>query len=144
MHNALFNFVLIFSFWGEFVYYIDEEGSMLVQLNDCTCLGYTQTFECTVFGGGFTIWHSTAFSNCQRNEIQLRHSVYTTSQATGQCNRGEIVAKSVGVSENCYISRLNVSIGLEIINETIECVHSDTQHLTTSIGQRILNLMHPR
>lgn len=70
--------------------------------------------------------------------------MYTTSQATGQCNGGEIVAKSVGVSENCYISRLNVSIGLEIINETIECVHSDTQHLTTSIGQRILNLMHPR
>ena len=113
---------------------------MLVQLNDCTCLGYTQIFECTVFGGGFTIWHGTAFSNCQQNEIQLRHSIYTTSQATGQCNGREIVAESVGVSENCYISRLNVSIGPEIVNETIECAHSDTKHVTTSIGQRTLNL----
>jgi hypothetical protein len=127
-------FMLVSSF------FIDEEGSMLVQLDDCTCLGYNQTFECTVFGGGFTIWHGSAFSNCQRNEIQLRHSVYATSQATGQCNGGEIVARSVEVSENCYISQLNVIVGREIINETIECAHSGTQHKTTSIGQRTLNL----
>ena len=113
---------------------------MLVQLDDCTCLGYTQTFKCTVFGGGFTIWRGSAFSDCQRNEIQLRHSAYSSSQATGQCNGGEIVAKSVGVIERCYTSQLNVTIGQEIINETIECVHSDTQHISTSIGQRTLNL----
>ena len=89
------------------------------------------------FGGGFTIWHGTAFSDCQRNEIQLRHSVYTTSQAIGQCNGGGIVAESVGVSENCYISQLNVSVGPEIVNETIECAHSNTNHVTTSIGQSI-------
>ena len=34
----------------------DVNGSTLVQLNDCTCLGDTQTFECTVFGGAVTIW----------------------------------------------------------------------------------------
>ena len=132
--------LILYHFGGNLYNYIDEEGSMLVQLDDCTCLGYTQTFECTVFGGGFTIWRGTAFSDCQRNEIQLRHSVYTTSQAIGQCNGGDIVAESVGVSENCYISRLNVSVGEEIINEAIECAHSDTKHVTTSIGQRILNL----
>ena len=37
----------------------DINGSRLVQLNDCTCVGYTQTFRCTVFGGGFTLWNST-------------------------------------------------------------------------------------
>ena len=99
-------------------------------------------FECTVFGGGFTIWRGTAFSGCQRDEIQLRHSAYNiiNSQATGECNGGKIVANSVGVSEDCYTSRLNVSIGQEIINGTIECVHSDTQDTTTLIGQRTLSL----
>ena len=119
---------------------IDEGGSMLVQLEDCTCLGYTQMFKCTVFGGGFTFWRGSAFSNCQRNEIQLRHSEYTNPQATGECNGGEIAAKSVGVSENCFTSQLNVSIGEETINKTVECVHTDTQDITTSIGQRTLNL----
>ena len=91
--------------------FVDEEESTLVQLDDCTCLGYTQMFECTVFGGGFTIWNGTAFSGCQRDEIQLRHSMYINSQATGQCNGGKIVAKSVDVSEDCYTSHLIVSIG---------------------------------
>ena len=146
MHNCLFNLYnahkVFFFLWA--LICIDEERSMLAQLDDCTCLGYTQMFECTVFGGGFTIWRGSAFSNCQRNEIQLRHSEYNIINpqlaATGVCNDGEIVAKSVGVSENCFTSRLNVSIGREIVNKTVECVHSNTQGIATQIGQKTLNL----
>ena len=115
---------------------------MLIQLNDCTCLGYTQTFECTVFGGGLTIWKSSAFSGCEQfeNEIRLRHSQFTNSQsqATGQCNDGTVVATSMGVSENCYTSQLNVTVRQEIVNETIECIR-DMQG-TTIVGQRTLSL----
>ena len=39
----------------------DVNDSGLVQLDDCTCLGYTQTFECSVFGGRVTIWSSMFF-----------------------------------------------------------------------------------
>ena len=61
---------------------------MLVKLNDCTCLGDTQTFECTVFGGGLTIWSGT-FIDCSGNEIRLRHSQYR-SQITGECNQEQL------------------------------------------------------
>ena len=115
---------------------------MLTQLDDCTCLGYTQIFECTVFGAGFTIWQGTALSGCQQNdEIRLRHSQYSNSQGTlVQCNGGKIAARSVRVSEDCYISQLSLAVGEEINNETIECIHSDLQDVSTTVGQTILNL----
>ena len=90
----------------------DFNGSGLVQLNDCTCLRHTQVFECTVFEGLSTIWRSFAFANCQRNEIQLRHSQYcdcNSNQPTGDCNNGAVVAKGIGVSDNQYTSQLNVT-----------------------------------
>ena len=112
---------------------------MLVQLDDCTCLGYTQTFQCKVFGGGLTIWKGSAFSDCEQfeDEIRLRHSQYT-SQATGQCNDGTIVATSTDVSGNCYTSQLSVTVRQEIINETIECIRA--MQNTTRVGQRVLSL----
>jgi hypothetical protein len=48
-------------------------GSGLVQLNDCTCLGYTQTFECNVCGVGSTVWNGTFF-DCE-NELELYDTV---------------------------------------------------------------------
>ena len=120
--------------------FVDMETSTLIQLNDCTCLGYIQIFECTVFGGGFTIWRGTALSNCQQNEIRLRHSQYMESQVTRECNAGAIVAKSMGTSGNCYTSQLTVAVGEKMINKTVECVHSDSQGANTIIGQNTLSL----
>ena len=122
-----------------FIVCVDEESSRLVQLNDCTCLEYNQTFECTIFGGGLTIWQGTALSGCQQFEIRLRHSQYN-SQPTGECIGG-IVARGVGVSENCYTSQLSLAVGEEMVNETIECIYSDVQGASTIIvGRRRLNL----
>ena len=100
----------------------DVNDSGLVQLNDCTCLGYTQTFECTVFGAGYTIWNSTLF-DCSNQEIRLRHSRYSSvdSPANGECNQGSVMAKSIGIHHQCYISHLTVTIEEEMINSTIEC-----------------------
>ena len=109
---------------------------MLVQLNDCTCLGYTQTFECTVFGGGVTIW-SGSFFDCPRNEILLRHSQYG-SQVIGECNQGTVTAKSVGliIDNFCYTSQLIVTVEEETINGTIKCFHKD--NIETLVGQRLM------
>ena len=121
--------------------HVDEESSMLAQLDDCTCLGYNQTFECTVFGSGFTIWQGTALSGCQRNEIQLCYCEYIDSRATGQCNGGKIVAKSVGrTSGNCFTSQLRTAVVEEIINETIECIHLQGVSTTVTVGQSTLSL----
>ena len=66
-------------------------------------MGYTQIFQCTVFGGGVTIWNSTSF-DChdqgQINAIRLRHSDfgdYVDSPAFGNCNCGAVIAQSVEV-----------------------------------------------
>jgi hypothetical protein len=108
-------------------------GSGLVQLNDCTCLGYTQTFECTVFGAGVTIWNGIFF-DCE-NGIELRHSRYNNimddmdpenvGPPRGECNQGAILAKSIGAFEECYTSQLIVTVGEETINGTIECIHDN-------------------
>ena len=64
--------------------YVDEDNNMLVRLNDCNCDGYNQTYECTIFGAGITIWQGTVLSGCQQfiNDIRLRHSAFMNSQAT--------------------------------------------------------------
>ena len=119
-----------------------ENSSRLVQLNDCTCLGFTQTFECTVFGGGVTIWNSSAF-DCIRNSIQLRHSKFIGSQATGECNDGAVVASSVESSDNCYTSLLNITITPEMLNESlIVCAHRNNikSSATMVVGQILLEI----
>ena len=100
-----------------------ETHSRIFQLSDCTCVGYVQTFECVVFGVGITIWQGIGFDfPCV---IQLRHSQYNNSRAIGDCNDGAIIASSVGVLGDRYISQLNVTITQEMTNETIECMHED-------------------
>ena len=111
----------------------------LVQLDDCTCLGDTQTYECSILGGGLTIWNSSAF-DCLHNEIKLRHSRFMNSQATGKCNNGTIRASSTGVSEGYHISQLNITIVQEIINETVECVHRNINSEVTTVGHKILEI----
>ena len=67
----------------------------------------------------------------------MRHSEYNKAQAIGECNGGTITAMSIGVSENCYTSRLIVTIGEEMINKSIECIHDDFENITI-IGQKSL------
>ena len=108
-------------------------GSELVQLNDCTCLGYTQIFECTVCGSGSTIWNGTFF-DCE-NGIELRHSRYTNiidgtdpdscTSLCVECNQGAVLAKRIGRFGDCYTSQLIVTVGEEMINGTIECIYDN-------------------
>jgi hypothetical protein len=119
----------------------DISGGGLVQLNDCTCLGYTQTFECNVCGLGSTIWSGTFF-DCE-DGIELRHSRYNGMDPGNrgppreECNQGEILAKSIGVFDECYTSHLIVTIGEEMINGTIECIHDNFKERTI-INQKSL------
>ena len=73
-----------------------------------------------------TFWRGTAF-NCpgSANRISLGHSLFNTSGgATGTCNGGAITAESVGVVDNCYTSRLMVTVSPALNGTTVECTLS--------------------
>ena len=51
----------------------DEAKNGLVLLSECTCIGYTITFECTVlsgFGGATVVWKGSAF-DCTRSDNEV-------------------------------------------------------------------------
>ena len=108
--------------------------------DNCTCLNYTKTFECEIIGSpiGATVWRGTAFDCEVDTVINLLHNQFTTpTGAFGSCNNGAIVAQSLRVENNRYVSELNVAITSDVIGESIECVHDDGG-VTTVIGQSLI------
>ena len=55
--------------------------------SECICPGFGVTYECTVKGteNGFTVWRGSALV-CVGNEITLRHRLFTSGGALGECN----------------------------------------------------------
>ena len=75
---------------------------------------------------GSSVWRGTAF-NCpgSSNVISLGHSLFNTSGGTsGTCSSGAIAAESVGVVDNCYTSRLMVTVSSSLNETTVECTLS--------------------
>ena len=54
-----------------------------------------------------------------------------------QCNQGAVLAKSIGRFGDCYTSQLIVTVGEEMINGTIECIHNNFMEITT-VSQKSL------
>ena len=94
----------------------------------CICPGDTLSYECTVTGGGGTVWAGSAF-NCYQygNEIVLFNSHFDTG-TYGMCNNGAIVGRSLSVDGNNYTSQLNVTITPDTAGKTIKCVHDRGAH----------------
>ena len=114
---------------------------LLKSQSECTCLGDTLTFECTVEGEayGITVWHGSAFSKClPGQEISLLHSQFTGSRtARRDCNNGLIVAQSITVKNGFYVSQLNITVTSDVIGKKVLCAY-DTNSNFTTIGS--LNL----
>ena len=104
--------------------------------NDCVCSGQTLMFECNVTGVGSTIWRGSAF-NCPLREIVLRHNQFVDSKGT--CSDGAIVAQGASVNDNCYTSRLNVTLSSSLNGESIVCAHHSSTG-TTVIGTFLVNV----
>ena len=104
----------------------------------CLCPGYTVTYQCSVVGGGTTVWQGTAFQCSGLNSfILLRHSKFNASEkAYGECNNGAIVARAIGVLDNYYTSQLNVTLSPEMNNRTVECVYDNGTE--TIVGSAVL------
>ena len=105
------------------------------------CPGEVVNYTCTVVDTsgnppiGSSLWRGTAF-NCpgSANRISLSHSLFNTSGVSGTCNNGAITAESVGVVDNCYTSRLMLTVSVGLNETTVECTLSGV----IAVGSRTL------
>ena len=74
---------------------------------------------------GSSVWRGSAF-DCPgvSNVILLGHSLFSTSGVSGTCTNGAITAESVNVVDNCYTSRLMVTVSSGLNGTTVECTLS--------------------
>ncbi len=112
-------------------YYITEgsrTSSNLVQIKGQygICPGDIAAYRCTVCGAGATLWSGSIFE-CTSGEILLRHAEFLNNRSAssigGQCNKGAVVAQSIGVDvdtnsshsvRECYSSHLNISMNMSM------------------------------
>ena len=103
--------------------------------------GEVVNYTCTVVDTsnppiGSTFWRGTAF-DCpgSANGIPLSHSSFNTSGgASGTCTNGAITAETVRVVDNCYTSRLMVTVSSALNGTTVECTLSGV----IAVGSRTL------
>ena len=98
-----------------------QRDSFKILANDCSCPNFTLSYECTVVGvpGGDITWKGTAF-NCPNKRITLLHRTMFPNESSDSqnqtvvqsCNIGAIKVWSVGVKNNIYTSRLNVTLNV--------------------------------
>lgn len=103
------------------------------------CPGDVLMYNCTINGGGSTIWSGSAFDcETRMDEIILRHSQFV-SGSSGNCNDGAVTAQSLGVVDStCFTSQLSVTVDLEMNNKTVLCAHSS--EIITTIGVGIISV----
>ena len=92
-----------------------------------SCPGDVLTIECTITGGGATVWLGTAIQcgYSSTNEFFLLHSRFNGSRHSTECNNGAIAAQGLGVVNGSYISQLNVTVSPELNNTAVECRHDN-------------------
>ena len=106
---------------------------------NCACPGEVLTFICNINGRGSTLWTGTAFS-CNMNEILLRHSQFSQPEGISMsCNNGAITGRSIGVTDGCYSSELDVTVSPNLNGRTILCNHDGTTQ--RNIGAATLNVV---
>ena len=76
---------------------------------------------------GSTFWRGTAFNCPPSDTISLSHSLFNTTGTSVSCAGGTITAESVGVVDNCFTSRLMVTVSPEVNETTVECTLSNAR-----------------
>ena len=96
-------------------------------IGNASCVSCPVTLECAVGGLGATVWKGTSF-DCDESsdEITLLHSRFNTTDGnTVKTCGGAIVAYTIGVKDNHYISRLLVNATEDLLEKTIQCAYDD-------------------
>ena len=100
-------------------------------ITTCVCLGYETVYQCTVNGGGSTIWQGTALQGCgdgrivlRHNEFNYRHTLNTTSCAFLD---HYVASEAISSVNNSYTSQLTVHNISQIVNgSTLECTTANS------------------
>ena len=96
------------------------------------------TYECTVFGDGFTAWQGSAFDCSQSgNEILLSHNDFEGG-TTRICNGGAIIGRSVRMMDNFYTSQLSVNFSTGLEGRNIQCMSIGGSRAAVIIGSTTL------
>jgi hypothetical protein len=85
--------------------------------------------ECTVNGGGATIWKGTIFDGCQNKQITLRHSEFASGiEIQVLCGIMQpVVGRSASIAHGSYTSQLLVNINENLTGKAIECANASGQ-----------------
>ena len=103
-------------------------------LSDCVCPGHELRLECTVLGGGATVWRGSAI-DCAGfgEEIILPHYRFEWGISKG-CNNGRIIGRSINTTSDSdsikYISQLIIQLDENgtLEGRTVECAHDKGTH----------------
>jgi hypothetical protein len=112
---------------------VRDDLRLVTDISGAACPGDVLKYVCDITGAGNTIWNGTAFyCPSKSNETILRHSQFSTVSGTsGSCNdRTVIRARSLGVSNNCFSSQLNITVTSDMNDTTIRCSHSSDKIVT--------------
>ena len=110
------------------MYYISDQQSSfkLITKEDCICPGDTIVYECSVIGQGSTVYQGHVFDNeNSTNEIVLLHSRYNSCNVNVTSNSGVILAQSIRIEDNIFISRLYITYSHELSGRTVSCIYDN-------------------
>ena len=83
-------------------------------------------YTCTVVdsaGIASSFWRGTAFNCPPLNATIIQHSQFNDG-TSATCTNGAITAETVSVVDNCYTSRLMVTVSPALNGTTVECTLS--------------------
>ena len=111
----------------------------------CICPGSNLTFECSIDGGGITVWNGTFFTDCSGGsvgtDIPLVHEQFNTSDYYyhGKCNNGAVVAQPHNlrpVEDGIYTSQLDINMTMISLKNgsMVTCAHDHLNGTVTIVG----------
>ena len=103
----------------------------------CICPGSNLTFECTIEGGGITVWSGNFFTDCSASpgnkEISFRHDRFDVADYYGTCNDGAVTARPHNYLENSiFTSQLHINMTVVSLSNgsTVTCAHDKDGEVT--------------
>ena len=88
---------------------------------DCICPNQNATYECTTFGGEFTLWNGSIIPpGC---EVVLSHAQFFNDTSLCCCNDPTVVGNGLQITnDSCYTSILTVLVTPELNGKNVSCV----------------------
>ena len=109
-----------------------------MEINECTCEGSHQFYDCTVDRANSTVWRGTAL-NCPaiNNEIVFQYGA--PGAVNTSCNEGAVSGYVIRANDSSYTSRLSIFITPALNGSRVSCF-SDGSRGTVKVGSSDLTI----